>query len=54
MNAKRFGFTLVEGPRRFQVRLELVGATPLEVTYYVVGQDLVWIFRDHDYAQTSM
>ena len=41
-----------EGPRRFNVRLTLGGAAPIEVTYYVVGQDPVWVFRDRDYAQT--
>jgi hypothetical protein len=42
-----------DGPRKFSVRLTLVGAAvPMEVTYFVVGQDPVWIFRDRDYAQT--
>ena len=41
-----------EGPRRFNVRLTLGGGAPIEVTYYVVGQDPVWVFRDRDYAQT--
>jgi hypothetical protein len=43
-----------EGPRRFHVRLTLAGAAaPVEVTYYVVGQDPLWIFRDRDYMQTT-
>lgn len=42
-----------DGPRKFSVRLTLVGvAAPVEVTYFVVGQDPIWIFRDRDYAQT--
>jgi hypothetical protein len=42
------------GPRRFSVRLTLAGIkAPLEVTYYVVGQDPLWIFRDRDYMQTA-
>ena len=42
------------GPRRFSVRLTLAGIkAPLEVTYYVVGQDPLWIFRDRDYMQTT-
>jgi hypothetical protein len=42
------------GPRRFSVRLMLSGAAaPLEVTYYVVGKDPLWIFRDRDYMQTT-
>jgi hypothetical protein len=42
-----------EGPRKFSVRLSLAGGKSLEVTYYVVGQDPVWVFRDRDYAQTT-
>lgn len=43
-----------EGPRRFSVRLTLAGAAaPVDVTYYVVGQDPLWIFRDRDYMQTT-
>lgn len=43
-----------EGPRRFSVRLTLAGvAAPIEATYYVVGQDPLWIFRDRDYMQTT-
>ena len=43
-----------QGPRRFTVRLTLEGAgAPLEATYYVVGQDPLWIFRDRDYLQTT-
>ena len=42
------------GPRRFTVRLTLAGArAPIEATYYVVGQDPLWIFRDRDYMQTT-
>jgi hypothetical protein len=41
-----------EGPRKFSVRLTLAGGQPIEVTYFVVGEDPVWIFRDRDYAQT--
>jgi hypothetical protein len=42
------------GPRRFSVRLTLVGAiAPVETEYYVVGQDPLWIFRDRDYMQTK-
>jgi hypothetical protein len=42
------------GPRRFSVRLTLSGVTaPMEVIYYVVGQDPLWIFRDRDYMQTT-
>ena len=42
------------GPRRFTVRLTLAGAAaPVEATYYVVGQDPLWIFRDRDYLQTT-
>jgi hypothetical protein len=43
-----------EGPRKFNVRLTLVGGKPIEVVYYVVGKDPMWIFRDRDYAQTMM
>src|SRR4029453_25703 len=28
-----------EGPRKFSVKLTMVGAAPIDVTYYVVGQD---------------
>jgi hypothetical protein len=43
-----------EGPRRFTVRLTLAGTSaPIETTYYVVGQDPLWIFRDRDYLQTT-
>jgi hypothetical protein len=43
-----------QGPRRFSVRLTLSGAkAPIEATYYVVGQDPLWIFRDRDYMQTT-
>jgi hypothetical protein len=42
------------GPRRFSVRLTLVGAAaPVDVTYYVVGENPLWIFRDRDYMQTT-
>jgi hypothetical protein len=42
------------GPRRFSVRLTLHGAaSPVEATYYVVGQNPLWIFRDRDYMQTT-
>jgi hypothetical protein len=57
---KLTGFEIVSelprdsGPRRFSVRLTLSGAaSPLEVTYYVVGKDPLWIFRDRDYMQTT-
>lgn len=43
-----------EGPRKFNVRLTLAGGKPIEVVYYVVGKDPMWIFRDRDYAQTMM
>jgi hypothetical protein len=42
-----------EGPRKFSVKLTMVGRAPIEVTYYVVGQDPLWIFRDRDYEQTT-
>lgn len=42
-----------DGPRKFSVKLTMVGAAPIDVTYYVVGQDPLWIFRDRDYEQTT-
>lgn len=43
-----------DGPRQFSVRLTLSGsAAPVEATYYIVGQDPIWIFRDRDYMQTT-
>lgn len=43
-----------DGPRQFSVRLTLSGsAAPVEATYYVVGQNPIWIFRDRDYMQTT-
>ena len=43
-----------DGPRQFSVRLTIAGAAaPMEVTYYVVGQNPIWVFRDRDYMQTT-
>ena len=42
-----------EGPRKFSVRLTMAGGKSIEVTYFVVGQDPVWIFRDKDYGQAT-
>ena len=43
-----------EGPKRFSVRLTLVGSDhPQEVTYFVLGQDPLWVFRDTDFARVS-
>lgn len=41
--------------RKFQVKLTFVGvAEAKEVSYFVVGKDPLWIFRDKDYPGTAM
>jgi hypothetical protein len=45
--------TTSEGPKQFAVQLSLKGAKPIDVIYYVVGRDPLWVFRDADYKRSS-
>jgi len=40
-----------DGPKQFAVRLTLENAAAQEVTYVVVGDDPIWVYRDQDYTQ---
>lgn len=41
-------------PRQFKVQLRYQGeALPIEATYFVLGIDPLWVFREEDYRRTS-
>ncbi|MEX2316002.1 MAG: hypothetical protein WD669_02550 [Pirellulales bacterium] len=57
-NKKLTSFTIGEeiptadGPKQFAVQLTIQGvAKPVAATYYVVGINPLWVFRDIDYKQ---
>jgi hypothetical protein len=39
------------GPVRIDVKLTLRNQPPRKVTYFVVGREPLWVFRDKDYQQ---
>jgi hypothetical protein len=42
-----------EGPRKFEVRVELEGTDPVTDVFLVVGKDPLHVFRDQDYQKAS-
>lgn len=42
-----------EGPKKFEVRVELEGAEPVNDVYLVVGIDPLNVFREQDYQKAS-
>ena len=43
-----------EGPKQFAVQLKFQGEPkPVDTTYFVVGLDPLWVFRDRDYQRAA-
>jgi hypothetical protein len=42
-----------DGPKKFEVRIELEGAEPVNDVYLVVGIDPLNVFREQDYQKAS-
>ncbi|MBI5757484.1 MAG: hypothetical protein HZA46_03070 [Planctomycetales bacterium] len=42
-----------EGPKKFEVRVELEGAEAVTDVFLVVGKDPLHVFRDQDYQKAS-